>query len=190
MENCRLRGCLEIMFEDAIDLEKLFLWFCKNHIEDAKGDLKPLFEKVHKNLKSDKNLEENDEIFEQLWDDNSFLEFIKDNSAQVFSMEHNYEYYNGIFKWYEYYFVEGTDLETVRELNLNDALWSGYIVMERNSDIVDIDYDTAEITWERMQVLMTCIKSRVEEEIIVNGNEYEQINIGTWSLSKTSAVET
>ena len=52
------------MFEDAIDLEKLFLWFCKNHIEDAKGDLKPLFEKVHKNLKSDKNLEENDEILE------------------------------------------------------------------------------------------------------------------------------
>ena len=163
------------------DLESLFYWFCENHFSDATGELKLAAEKVHTNLKTGANTEENDAIFENISDD--FWEFIQNDSEQIFSMDEDGQFGNWVDKWYDYYFVEGTDVPVIMETNINAALHSDYIYRERpNNEIITIKYDTDKISWEKMLELMTVIKPAVKHKIFVNNKEYEQTSVGKWNL--------
>ena len=173
------------MCSEELDLKKLFFWFCENHAEDATGSLKPFAEKVFINLKENKQKKENEEIFEHVSNDCLFLEFFEISSKSVFSIED--EYFNLIFKWYDFYFLEGTDLETTGPHKLNDALHSHYICSERSEDdFVKIKYDLEEISWEEMQDFMSGVQPSVGRIINLNDADYEQVSPGKWCLSEQS----
>ena len=87
------------------------------------------------------------------------------------------------------YFCVGTDLEPIGPFSLEEALDEHYISMERDNDqLLDIDYDEKEISWKRVQKVMTKNKPTIDSEIIVNQKNYIQRKKGEWVL-KFDVVE-
>ena len=165
------------------DKEKLFYWFCRNHIKDSPEELLEKIKKVKDNLK------ENENIFDEINDYGNFEPIIDNNSKTIFGIQENYEYNNAIFKFYNLYFCVGTDLEPIGPFSLEEALDEHYISMERDNDqLLDIDYDEKEISWKRVQKVMTKNKPTIDSEIIVNQKNYIQRKKGEWVL-KFDVVE-
>ena len=166
----------KIPLEDY-DKEKLFYWFCRNQIKDSPEELLEQIKKVKDNLK------ENENIFDEINDNGDFETIIDNNSKTIFGIQEDYEYWNGIFKFYDLYFCNGTDLESTGPFSLDEALDEHYITMERDNDqLLDIEYDEEEISWKQVQEVMTKNKSTIDSEIIVNQKNYIQKKKGVWAV--------
>ena len=168
---------------DNYDKEKLFYWFCRNHIEDSPEELLEQIKKVKDNLK------ENENMFDEINDNGNFEQIIDINSKTIFGIQENYEYYNTIFKFYDLYFCNGTELETTGPFSLEEAIDEHNITMERDNDqLLDIEYDEDEISWKQVQEIMTKNKPSIYSEIIVNQKNYIHRKKGVWTV-KFDVVE-
>ena len=164
-------------YEETWDLEEIFYWFCRNHNKDISNELATQVKQIKQNLL------ENEKIFDQIQENGEFEEFINMNSKSILSIEENYEYVNQIFKWYNLYFFSGTDSDIKGPLSLKDALNEHYITLERDNDeLVDIEFDKNEITWDQVQEIMTCNKPSIDSEIRVNDKTYIHTSDGVWEL--------
>ncbi|MDC1133728.1 hypothetical protein OAT42_02275 [Alphaproteobacteria bacterium] len=160
---------------EDFDKEKLFYWFCKNHQKDAPEELLKPIKKVNKNLK------ENENLFEEINDNGNFDQIIDNNSKTIFTIQENYEFWNGIYKFYDLYFFHGFELDTIGPLSLEKALEEHYITQERDDDqLLDIEYDEGEITWKQIQSIMSSNKPSLDAEIMVNNKHYIHKSNGLW----------
>ena len=160
---------------DEYDKEELFYWFCKNHPKDAPDNLKTSINKINKNILN------NEQIFNDIHDNGDFDQIIDLNSKTIFIIEENSQYWNGIFKFYDLYFFYGLEIDTIGPLSLIDALDQHYITQERNNgQLLEIEYDKDEINWEKIQEIMSSNKPSLKSEIIVNNETFVHEKNGLW----------